>query len=110
MLGTFLKLNITPPEFLPGLRSRYPRCSLSSKGSSAAPVQLGPGMQWDLDAFSLTKPIHHVFPRGVVGRFEHVWNHRTFLKVYMELGSYFLFLQEQRKDIIILPHAPPAWE
>ncbi len=24
---------------------------------------------------------------------------RTFLKVYMELGSYFLFLQEQIKDI-----------
>jgi hypothetical protein len=27
---------------------------------------------------------------------------RTFLKVYMELGSSFLFLQEQIKDIIIL--------
>ena len=26
---------------------------------------------------------------------------RTFLQVYMELGSYFLFLQEQIKDIII---------
>jgi hypothetical protein len=26
---------------------------------------------------------------------------RTFLKVYMELGSHFLFLQEQIKDIII---------
>ena len=26
---------------------------------------------------------------------------RTFLKVYMELGSYFLFLQEEIKDIII---------
>jgi len=26
---------------------------------------------------------------------------RTFLKVYMELASYFLFLQEQIKDIII---------
>jgi hypothetical protein len=26
---------------------------------------------------------------------------RTFLKVYMELGSYFLFLQDQIKDIII---------
>jgi hypothetical protein len=26
---------------------------------------------------------------------------RSFLKVYMELGSYFLFLQEQVKDIII---------
>ena len=26
---------------------------------------------------------------------------RTFLKLYMELGSYFLFLQEQIKDIII---------
>ncbi len=26
---------------------------------------------------------------------------RTFLKVYMELGSYFLFLQEQIKDILI---------
>ena len=25
----------------------------------------------------------------------------SFLKVYMELGSYFLFLQEQIKDIII---------
>ena len=36
----------------------------------------------------------------------------TFLKVYMELGSYFLFLQEQIKDIIIFtqypfpPHSP----
>ena len=28
---------------------------------------------------------------------------RTFLKVYMELGSYILFLQEQIKDIIINP-------
>ncbi len=27
---------------------------------------------------------------------------RTILKVYMELGSYFLFLQEQIKDIIII--------
>ena len=27
---------------------------------------------------------------------------RTFLKVYMELGSYFLFLQEQLKGIIII--------
>ena len=27
---------------------------------------------------------------------------RTFLKVYMELGSIFLFLQEQIKDIIIM--------
>ncbi len=27
---------------------------------------------------------------------------RTFLKVYMDLGSYFLFLQEQTKDIIII--------
>jgi hypothetical protein len=31
---------------------------------------------------------------------------RTFLKVYMELGSYFLFLQEQIKDIIIEPQCP----
>ena len=29
---------------------------------------------------------------------------RTFLKVYMELGFYFLFLQEQIKDIIIMWH------
>jgi hypothetical protein len=27
---------------------------------------------------------------------------RTFLKVYMEIGSSFLFLQEQIKDIIII--------
>jgi hypothetical protein len=27
---------------------------------------------------------------------------RTFLKVYMDLGSSFLFLQEQIKDIIIV--------
>jgi hypothetical protein len=27
---------------------------------------------------------------------------RTFLKVYMELGSSYLFLQEQIKDIIII--------
>jgi hypothetical protein len=31
---------------------------------------------------------------------------RTFLKVYMELGSYFLFLQEQTKDIIITSQWP----
>ena len=31
---------------------------------------------------------------------------RTFLKVYMELGSYFLFLQEQIKDIIIIITSP----
>ena len=30
---------------------------------------------------------------------------RTFLKVYLELGSYFLFLQEQIKDIIIIEEA-----
>jgi hypothetical protein len=29
---------------------------------------------------------------------------RTFLKVYMEFGSYFLFLQDQIKDIIIPLH------
>ena len=33
---------------------------------------------------------------------------RTFLKVYMELGSYFLFLQEQIKDIIIISRAEPS--
>jgi hypothetical protein len=33
---------------------------------------------------------------------------RTFLKVCMELGSYFLFLQEQIKDIIIITQAPPS--
>ena len=33
---------------------------------------------------------------------------RTFLKVYMELGSYFLFLQEQIKDIIIFGFATRA--
>jgi hypothetical protein len=32
---------------------------------------------------------------------------RTFLKVYMELGSSFLFLQEQIKDIIIIPDPNP---
>jgi hypothetical protein len=32
---------------------------------------------------------------------------RTFLKVYMELGSYFLFLQEQIKDIIIMKISLP---
>jgi len=31
-------------------------------------------MQWGLEAFPLTWPIHHAFPRGVVGRFERVWN------------------------------------
>jgi hypothetical protein len=30
----------------------------------------------------------------------------TFLKVYMELGSYFLFLQEQIKDTIIINPGP----
>jgi len=33
---------------------------------------------------------------------------RTFLKVYMELGSYFLFLQEQIKDIIIIRLQKPS--
>jgi hypothetical protein len=30
-------------------------------------------MQWDLEAFLLTQPIYHAFPRGVAGRFELVW-------------------------------------
>jgi hypothetical protein len=30
---------------------------------------------------------------------------RTFLKVYMEFGSYFLFVQEQIKDTIIIAAA-----
>jgi hypothetical protein len=34
---------------------------------------------------------------------------RTFLKVYMELGSYFLFLQEQIKDIIIIKGTADSW-
>jgi hypothetical protein len=33
---------------------------------------------------------------------------RTFLKVYMEIGSYFLFLQEQIKDIIIVGNRASA--
>jgi hypothetical protein len=33
---------------------------------------------------------------------------RTFLKVYMELGSYFLFLQEQIKGIIIIILIPSS--
>ncbi len=35
---------------------------------------------------------------------------RTFLKVYMELGSSFLFLQEQIKDIIIIVVGPAGRE
>jgi hypothetical protein len=35
---------------------------------------------------------------------------RTFLKVYMELGSSFLFLQEQIKDIIIIITSPGPTE
>ena len=35
---------------------------------------------------------------------------RTFLKVYMELCSYFLFLQEQIKDIIIIDPAVVAYK
>jgi len=31
---------------------------------------------------------------------------RTFLKVYMELGFFFLFLQEQIKNIIIISDRP----
>ena len=33
---------------------------------------------------------------------------RTFLKVYMELGFYFLFLQEQITDIIIKTAKQPS--
>jgi hypothetical protein len=36
---------------------------------------------------------------GAATRSQSAW---AFLKVYMELGSYFLFLQEQIKDIIII--------
>ena len=64
----------TDSEFWPVIRSRYPGCSLSPKGSSAAPLQLGPQMKLDLEAFPLTWPIYHAFPRGVAGRFERVWN------------------------------------
>ena len=36
---------------------------------------------------------------------------RTFLKVYMEIVSYFLFLQEQIKDIIIIGDwGQASWE
>jgi hypothetical protein len=41
-------------------------------------------------------------PRLVLGPLKQPLMVRTFLKVYMELGSYFLFLQEQIKDIIII--------
>jgi hypothetical protein len=33
---------------------------------------------------------------------------RTFLKLYVELGSFFLFLQEQIKDIIIITGPIPS--
>ena len=78
----------TDSEFWPGLRSRYPGCSLSSKGLSAAPVQLGPQMYCNLEAFPLTWPIHHAIPRGVVGRFERVWNQLVPRPLHLKIAGW----------------------
>ena len=51
-------------------------------------------------ALSLTKQ-HHRW-RGCQYYRRRVGTYYSHLKVYMELGSYFLFLQEQIKDIIII--------
>jgi hypothetical protein len=44
------------------------------------------------------------------GLFRQVFFKHQYLKVYMELGSYFLFLQEQIKDIIIMHYPSLALE
>jgi hypothetical protein len=54
-------------------------------------VRSGPGSARTILLFNIISARPSKQPRMV----------RTFLKVYMELDSYFLFLQEQIKDIII---------
>ena len=54
-------------------------------------VRSGPGLARTILLFNIISARPSKQPRMV----------RTFLKVYMELDSYFLFLQEQIKDIII---------
>jgi hypothetical protein len=62
------------------------QCSRSAAGGPRAGVERGGGIPggWILEVVDWQPDL------------------RTFLKVYMELGSYFLFLQEQIKDIIII--------
>ena len=55
-------------------------------------VRSGPGAARTILLFHIISASPFKQPRMV----------RTFLKVYMELVSYFLFLQEHKKDIIII--------
>jgi hypothetical protein len=60
----------------------------------------------------MEKKNHRCTPRVLLRASSHVlyllsFVVRTFLKVYMELGFYFLFLQEQIKNIIIMESTEP---
>jgi hypothetical protein len=75
-------------------RSRTGKGS-SGGGEEGGGVKSGPGAARTILLFHITSARPSEQPLMV----------STFLKVYMELGSYFLFLQEQIKDIIII-HSP----
>ena len=59
-------------------------------------MRSGPGVARTILLFHIISATPSKQPRMV----------RTFLKVYMELGFFFLFLQEQIKNIIIISDRP----
>jgi hypothetical protein len=71
-------------------RSRTGKGSLGGEEEGGG-VRSGPGAARTILLFHIISARPSKQPRMV----------RTFLKVYMEFGSYFLFPQEQIKDIII---------
>jgi hypothetical protein len=62
-------------------------------------VRSGPGAARTIVLFHIISARPSKQPRMV----------RTFLKVYVQLGSYFLFLQEQIKYIIIIIRLGEGW-
>jgi hypothetical protein len=70
------------------------RKGVFGEGEEGGGVRSGPGAARTILLFHIISARPSKQPRMV----------RTFLKVCMELGSYFLFLQEQKKDIIIIEH------
>ncbi len=77
--------------FILGSRSRTGKGS-SGGGKEGGGVKSGPGAARTILLSHIVSARSSKQPLMV----------RTFLKVYMEIGSYFFFLQEQIKDIIII--------
>ena len=77
--------------------SALPRLPVFFRGETGGGVRSGPGEARIILIFHIISVRPSQQPLMV----------RTVLKVYMELGSYFLFLQEQIKDIIIICSVAP---